>query len=247
MGRRITVASVATRVAGAALIGTILGGSPAQAQSMGSSSLGGVSGVGRAPSALSTGMSSSIPSGFSAGTGNFRPNNSTFGQPLGLSAVAPGNGTNPFQQSRTDPQAMGRAGGRTSPTTGNRNGSASRGQGTNASGRGQGRNGQQPFGMNSSAGAVQRVPTMMRVAFTPTPAPAASVIQSAERSIGRSFPSLPGAAGASGTPGVSISFESGVATLRGQVASDSDRTLAATLLSLEPGVREVRNELSVRQ
>lgn len=44
---------------------------------------------------------------------------------------------------------------------------------------------------------------------------------------------------------IQLEYQAGVATLRGTVASEHDRLLAAQLLALEPGVRRVDNQLKV--
>jgi hypothetical protein len=43
-----------------------------------------------------------------------------------------------------------------------------------------------------------------------------------------------------------VSVEGATATLRGEVASERDRTLAERLVLFEPGIDSVRNELKVR-
>jgi osmotically-inducible protein OsmY len=51
----------------------------------------------------------------------------------------------------------------------------------------------------------------------------------------------------SGLDGVSVSSEAeGVVVLTGEVDSEENKRLAAVLARLEPGVRSVRNELTVR-
>lgn len=46
---------------------------------------------------------------------------------------------------------------------------------------------------------------------------------------------------------VDVSLESGVAVLRGEVASKRDSELLETMVGFEPGVERVRNELRIRQ
>jgi len=46
---------------------------------------------------------------------------------------------------------------------------------------------------------------------------------------------------------VSLDLEGQVAVLRGQVASENDRELVARLVLMEPGIADVRNELTLQQ
>jgi hypothetical protein len=48
------------------------------------------------------------------------------------------------------------------------------------------------------------------------------------------------------TSRIEVSVEGAIATLRGEVASERDRTLAEKLVLFEPGIDSVRNELKVR-
>jgi osmotically-inducible protein OsmY len=73
--------------------------------------------------------------------------------------------------------------------------------------------------------------------FTP-PSPEAMASRLADRLEGSPLPGLSGP--------VSVSVEGRTVTLGGEVASEHDRTLAGLLLLLEPGVSEVRNNLTVR-
>jgi hypothetical protein len=45
---------------------------------------------------------------------------------------------------------------------------------------------------------------------------------------------------------IEVSVEAGIATLRGEVASERDRALSGELLLFEPGISEVRNALTVK-
>ena len=49
-----------------------------------------------------------------------------------------------------------------------------------------------------------------------------------------------------GNPGIQVGLESGVAVLRGEVASKRDSELIEAMLGFEPGVDRIRNELRVR-
>jgi osmotically-inducible protein OsmY len=46
---------------------------------------------------------------------------------------------------------------------------------------------------------------------------------------------------------VKVDVDSGVVVLRGQVVDDDERRHVENLVRLSPGVREVRNELEVKQ
>lgn len=48
-------------------------------------------------------------------------------------------------------------------------------------------------------------------------------------------------------PSLSVGYDGGTAVIRGNVASDRERKLAEALLRLEPGVRQVRSNVSVLQ
>jgi hypothetical protein len=48
-------------------------------------------------------------------------------------------------------------------------------------------------------------------------------------------------------PSIEVSVQGGTAILRGSVASQRDRTMAALLARFEPGISNVRNELEVRE
>ena len=49
-----------------------------------------------------------------------------------------------------------------------------------------------------------------------------------------------------GNPGIQVGLESGVAVLRGEVATERDSELIEAMLGFEPGVDRIRNELRVR-
>ena len=48
-----------------------------------------------------------------------------------------------------------------------------------------------------------------------------------------------------GYPNVEVQMDAGVAVLRGRVASPREAELAATMLSFEPGISQIRNQLEV--
>lgn len=109
--------------------------------------------------------------------------------------------------------------------------------------RGMTRNGNQRGGRSGQGSESEIVVRpRYRVAFS-HPEPAARSVQSSlqaqfERTSSR----------ASGLQGVEIRVGSeGVAVLQGTVDSEADRRLAAMIARMEPGIRSVRNELTVRE
>ncbi|MFO0946831.1 MAG: BON domain-containing protein [Planctomycetota bacterium] len=180
--------------------------------------------------------------------GSFRPNNSSFGSPLGLQTPTAGNNGNPFEEARADPQQQGRAG--TQSTAGNRalNGQQNRrstGFGNNTSGNRQRTNG---FGQNAmnnfSRGQRGRnssvpPPVITRIDFPVESVSPNVVIDSAREVLGPQ--TLPG------IRDMNLQLNNGVAVLQGVVKTEREARLAAALLSLEPGIRSVDNQLVVQE
>jgi osmotically-inducible protein OsmY len=90
-------------------------------------------------------------------------------------------------------------------------------------------------------GVQQYVKPVIRIGFDPLPIDAAAVAQTANAAFAQAE-ALPG------FQQINVSVSSaGVATLRGTADSDRQKKLAAIMLSLDPGVRKVENEISVRR
>ena len=148
----------------------------------------------------------------------------------GGAAQLSGQGGDPFQSSRTDPRDAARM---DSSTTTNRQGASSRRTSSQRSNfSSQNRNFSQ-WGSQS-----QQIRAVARVAFSVVPLQASQIVESASVSLTpQSFPQASGLDVSVG-PG-------GVATLRGTVMDARQARLAAAVLSLEPGVRSVQNQLHV--
>ena len=93
----------------------------------------------------------------------------------------------------------------------------------------------------SRAGAGSSLPSEPRlsVAFTVTP-PTGEELATA---LARQLQASPGF---QATSRIEVSVEDGIATLRGEVASARDRTLAEQFALFEPGIDSVRNELKLK-
>lgn len=171
--------------------------------------------------------------------GSFRPNNSTFGSPSSLSPTTAGTGTNPFIQAE-DPQAMGRASRDGMTSNSNRTG-----QQATQRGSGRGGNFGNQFGFNmgqglnnqnrSMNGSTRPIRSVTRIGFEHIRPTEEVVVQSVRSSLDP----LPG------IRGVNVFIENGVATIRGSAESDHHARLAAAMLSLEPGIHSVQNQLRV--
>lgn len=227
---------------------------------------GGGSPLSNAAMPNSSGLQANQPLG--AG-GSFRPNNSSIGQPLGLSQPRAGFNSNPFAEARTDPQAQGRAGTGQSGQQGF-NGANGQFQGQGGAGAGrQGRQGRQgqlgqqgraglpgQFGRGAgiagagaginrsgmgarggSGGQVRRAQAHIRLEFEPVAVPSAEIVRSTDLVLGPQ--TIPGG------QGLEIRVAEGRATLTGTVRTRREADLAAAILSLEPGVRAVDNQLVV--
>jgi hypothetical protein len=77
------------------------------------------------------------------------------------------------------------------------------------------------------------------IGFTPDPAPVGQVTSDLQNALATSSDW-----GKANSNPVQITVNGNVAVLRGTVATDHDRELAARLAAMTPGVREVRNELT---
>jgi len=82
------------------------------------------------------------------------------------------------------------------------------------------------------------VRTSLRLGFTPLPPTPARV----GSSLASRLENLPHIQNRSS---MEVTIEEGTAVLRGQVATEHDRMLAGRLAMLEPGIRQVRNELTI--
>lgn len=111
------------------------------------------------------------------------------------------------------------------------------GGGLGGFGRG-GQFGQTQFGQQNTA-ATRPIRVSIRLGFThPGPAPTVVSAKFARRL--RRLPSLPSA------ESVAVEMDGRTAVLRGEVASGRERDLIARLALLEPGVSDVKNELTVK-
>ncbi|MGL4464549.1 MAG: BON domain-containing protein [Planctomycetia bacterium] len=217
----------------------------AAAQYGGGNSLGG---AGMNGSSLSGGLGSS-PFGSSSlggsnpgqGSSSFRPNNSTFGSPLNI-ATGAAQATDPFAAARgglslggfgtslipgQDPSAaMGAAGlvaGRGSSTRTNNRPT------TNQNMRGMN---QQNMGMTGPS-----LPQVVRIEIPAAPIGTIGIARTAVAP-----PRLPTTF--ANADRVRVDFDGqGAVVLRGRADSKTQARMAAALLSLEPGVRTIRNEL----
>lgn len=91
----------------------------------------------------------------------------------------------------------------------------------------------------SSAGGNMALRIPIRMDFTPTPVATSRFTAQFQRRLGK----LPGLT----TVGpIQVVLEGETVVLRGVVASEGDRLLAADLAKLEPGIDEVKNELTVQ-
>lgn len=87
-----------------------------------------------------------------------------------------------------------------------------------------------------AAARIAPLPPQMQVGFSvPTASQPAERVQGLLSSIGRIQKLSP----------ITVSVENGTAVLRGRVATAEDRALAGTIAAMQPGISDVRNEISV--
>jgi hypothetical protein len=92
----------------------------------------------------------------------------------------------------------------------------------------------------AGAGVVRRAPAFVAtIGFTPTPLSPSRLTVDLQDTISRSS-QLPSRGN------IQVSLDGPAVILRGEVADESERSLAEGMLRLTPGVHEVRNELTVR-
>lgn len=118
------------------------------------------------------------------------------------------------------------------------------GGGRNGNNNGNNNNGNNNFGGGGNQQAQQRrVRPQLKVAF-PTPAIQTATVATTLQQRLSTHETLT----AGSLKNVNLTMEEGgVVTLRGEVASQDARSLAAAMVRLEPGVRQVVNELTVAQ
>jgi hypothetical protein len=237
----------------------------AQSRSSGSRSSGSSFGSsGSSFGSNAAGSGTSISEGFgSQGFGD----TSNFGQSTGMSALSSGMGGSATGLGRSSSSSSGSgnrtrtnasASGQMSRTgvSSNRNSVAGMG-GQRSPGRSSmmgnmgglssmmsGMNGMNGMGRgalgNRGVGVQQSVRPVIRVNMAPPPSLAPIVVAQALNSAISQAPSL------SGVRQLNVNVDaSGVATIQGSAATPHDRTLAAAMLSLQPGVRSVKNEIAL--
>lgn len=235
---------IASTIAGAMLVWL----TPCYAQSFGggfgSSSSGRMGGSSFGSSGR--GSSGFGQSGFGqSGFGQSGFGQSGFGQSgFGQSGFGqPGFGQTGFGQTGTTNRNQ--TGGVRSFTGANRGGGAAIGVAATARQRGQNGTGQLGLatGTPLNAGAQQMRGaarhSMLRVGFEGPQVSNEAIVQAASVTLNPTV--IPG------LRNLGITVEDGVGVLRGEVASAEESRRAAALLSLEPGIRSVRNELVVRE
>lgn len=219
---------------------SLFGGSgPTSGQSgFGSATTGASFGVGSSAGGLT---SSSFPGGQVAGGGT-----NTGG--LGMGLGTPGGMTQPGQQrtgivGQQNTRFVGMAQAAQNQPGSNPNQFNRQGQNRNAGARRAGQNANQANNQGGSAASNpaqgRSIRPQLRVGFA---APRATVTGTAGKVAVR-FDKL---ASRSGFEGVAVETEGNTLILRGQVDSADVKRLATTLARLEPGVRSVRNELTVK-
>jgi osmotically-inducible protein OsmY len=213
---------------------TLFGGSGALSGGSGFSAgtTGGSMGTAFPSSAMG---SNSMPS--NAMPSNAMPSNTLPGMSQTGAAGANGQRTGLVGQANTRFTGLTPAGG-TAPTTGQN----LQGQNRNTGRGGQGRNQNQNQNQNQGAGNQQQQQRVVRpqlvVAFN-TPLPSAGTMSSR---LSKRLDRLKD----SGYEGVAIEVDGRKAILRGEVDSAEAKRMAAMLVKLEPGVRSVQNELTVK-
>ncbi|HTI50917.1 MAG TPA: BON domain-containing protein, partial [Planctomycetaceae bacterium] len=93
-------------------------------------------------------------------------------------------------------------------------------------------------GSGNSANSYRSVRPQLKIAFD-APSPKAAT------TVGRITTRFDKLSTRSVFSGVKFDADGGTVVLRGQVSSEEDRKLAGILVSMEPGVRSVKNELMV--
>lgn len=209
------------------------GGSiPGLTSGFGGTAFGRSGGTGMSATGQAAGMSNTL-GGLSATGGGLIQGAGGPGQQRTSMVGAAGGNNNRFVGSTQTAAAQG---GRN-----NQNGLNNRGQNGNRLNRGNNNNGQQNFtnSGSGSANAQRVVRPQLRVAFD-YPRPTAA---GAEQALTIRFDKISKRASFND---VKVDVEGGKATLRGEVDTEDNRKLAAMLVAIEPGVRSVQNDLTVR-
>lgn len=186
----------------------------------------------------SLGSSSGLQSGSNARK-SFRPSSSNSRNNSDRqTSMTPG--TDPFMQARGDARQIGEASrgqnqGRSNQAGSNRQGIL----GGRGAGAGNALRNQQRGGMNSQftgQGRTQRLRPVVQIAFPTISSPHNDFSPTPTIALTRAM---------QGLDNVNISLADGVAIIEGTARTAHEAQLAAALLSLEPGVRSVRNNLTV--
>lgn len=202
--------------------------------------------------------------GFNSGAGSnsfgnssssgFRQNNSTFGSGLSVNRGTAGANSDPFSAARADAAQQGRAGANTGTLntglgqfgqTGQFGTNSQFGQ-TNRNQNRQGRNSSRQNGLGQGIGLNQLpVRSIVRIGLSAEEIAPPSRSNNANVTTGGTTINLtanriPGAR----TINARLTAD-GVAVLTGEVTNARAATLASAVVSLEPGVRSVRNELEI--
>ncbi|MCH9655456.1 MAG: BON domain-containing protein [Planctomycetes bacterium] len=187
---------------------------------------------------------SSAQTGGNTGTniGNARTGNQSLGNSqFGLSTFGNAQSLNPQNGfiGRSDSAVDSFIGRSNTQNTGN---NASQNRNFNRASSSGIQNGQNQFNRGQSGPIVPAFRPQMKIAFTAPPLPLSSVTSSMGQSLDRLKARNERLRG--------VQFELNAdrsITLRGQVKSESAKKLAAFLAMLEPGVRKVKNELTVAE
>ena len=173
----------------------------------------------------SGGLSGFGASASGAGTGgSFRPNNSTIGSSLGLNSGISGSRTNPFETSRVDPRALGGVVDAVEAPVAIQQADTPGGQNRSAN------QGRPAFRL--------QVPSVTQVAFDIHPSARPNVENNVRQSFQRTT--------VAGFQGLSVRHQSnGRVVISGQAETPRHARLAAALASLEPGVRQIENNVRV--
>jgi len=234
------------------------------------SSFGGSSGGSGFGGSGSNNSGGDVSAGFGGNSQSGFGDTSSFGQSNGLSALSSGIGTSATGMGASSGGTLnsGSSSSRNGSSRSSSGGSSNRNGRSSTSGRNSvtgmtnqrspGRNGMSGMnGMNGMAGmngmgrnnrisprgigVQQAIRPVIQIALDlPTSLQTTAVAQAANASFAQNQLL------SNSMQGVQVNVDSsGVATVRGNATSNRDRTMAAALLSLEPGVRAVKNEIAV--
>ena len=226
----------------AGLLGTVVLVSEADAQQQGGGQTGGTTGgstggqtTGTSTSTQNTGQNSTQTSGTTGGmsssTGSTNPSGS--GSPLGAAS-------GPSQFSLSGGSGSRSSGSGNRGTIGSRTNTATRSATKIGQAGGAGRS---SFGNTGTQRqqAQQRAQYVTRVDFgAAMPGGTQVAVVEMKSSIEASVSAVAGS-------GASVKVDGETVVLRGTVASEADRRIAERMVMLEPGVRQVRNELTVQR